>query len=75
VLFGPAHHASRDARLLLDADAAVTVADGGTLERTVETWLAMPDERRAAGEAALAVVHRGLGAATRSWALIESLLA
>ena len=74
VLFGPAHQASRDARLLLDADAAVTVADGGRLERTLETWLAMPDERRAAGQAALAVVHRGLGAATRSWALIESLL-
>jgi 3-deoxy-D-manno-octulosonic-acid transferase len=74
VLFGPRHHASRDARLLLDADAAASVATTGDLERILDRWLSDPAARRAAGDAARAVVHRGLGAAERSWKLVESLL-
>jgi 3-deoxy-D-manno-octulosonic-acid transferase len=74
VLFGPRHTASRDARLLLDADAAVAARDAGAVERTLERWLSRPDERRAAGDAARAVVHSGLGAASRSYALVAELL-
>jgi 3-deoxy-D-manno-octulosonic-acid transferase len=73
VIFGPRHHASRDATLLLDADAAVSAGDGARLEHTVDHWLANPADRRAAGDAARAVVHRGLGAAERSWALVREL--
>jgi 3-deoxy-D-manno-octulosonic-acid transferase len=74
VLFGPRYEASRDARLLLDADAAVSVKDAATLETALERWVSRRDERRAAGEAAQAVVHRGLGAAARSYALVAELM-
>jgi 3-deoxy-D-manno-octulosonic-acid transferase len=74
VLFGPRFEASRDARLLLDADAAVSVKDAATLETALERWVSRLDERRAAGEAAQAVVHRGLGAAARSYALVAELM-
>jgi len=74
VLFGPRHHASRDARLLLDADAALSAATEVELERALDRWLTAPAARRSAGDSAKAVVHRGLGAAERSWALVEGLL-
>lgn len=74
VLFGPRHHASRDAKILIDADAAVSASDDSQIERALEAWLTDPDSRRQAGDAARAVVHRGLGAAERSWQLVESLL-
>jgi 3-deoxy-D-manno-octulosonic-acid transferase len=74
VLFGPRHHASRDAKLLLDADAAVSANDDSHLEKTIDRWLTTPDARRVAGDAAKAVVHRGLGAAERSWTLVQDLL-
>jgi len=74
VLFGPRHHASRDAKLLLDADAAVSAGDDIEIERAIGHWLTTADDRRAAGDAAKAVVHRGLGAAERSWALVAQLL-
>ncbi|HEX6600202.1 MAG TPA: glycosyltransferase N-terminal domain-containing protein [Gemmatimonadaceae bacterium] len=74
VLFGPRHHASRDAMLLLDADGALDVASDGGLERGLDHWFTDSAARRAAGDAARAVVHRGLGAAERSWELVESLL-
>jgi 3-deoxy-D-manno-octulosonic-acid transferase len=74
VLFGPRHHASRDAGLLLDADGAVSAASAADLERTLDHWLTEPDARVAAGHSARAVVHRGLGAAERSWQLVEALL-
>jgi 3-deoxy-D-manno-octulosonic-acid transferase len=74
VLFGPRHTASRDATLLLDADAAVSASDAAGLERTLRLWLTAPEARLAAGAAARAVVHRGLGAAARSFALVLELL-
>jgi len=74
VLFGGLHHASRDARLLLDVDAALSTSDGEQLEHALEHWLTDDDSRRSAGNSAKAVVHRGLGAAERSWQLVESLL-
>jgi 3-deoxy-D-manno-octulosonic-acid transferase len=74
VLFGPQHAGSRDARVLLDADAAISVADAAALERALDRWLSHPDEGRAAGEAARAIVHAGLGAAGRSYALVAELM-
>jgi 3-deoxy-D-manno-octulosonic-acid transferase len=74
VLFGPRHGGARDARLLLDADAALAVDDDGALERALARWLEATDERSAAGRAARDVVHAGLGAAERSYALVSELL-
>ena len=74
VLFGPRHTASRDAGLLIDDDAAVSVADAGALLGAMERWLGSAADRAVAGQAALRVVHRGLGAAERSYALVSELL-
>lgn len=74
VLFGPRHQASRDAGLLMDDDAAISVSDGDTMLAALEQWLASPPDRRAAGDAARRVVHRGLGAAERSYAIVKELL-
>lgn len=74
VLFGPRHHASRDATLLLDADAAVSADDADGLERTLERWMLHAGDRSVAGTAARSVVHQGLGAAERSWRLVQELL-
>jgi 3-deoxy-D-manno-octulosonic-acid transferase len=74
VLFGPRHTASRDARLLLDADAAVSTPDAAALELALDRWISHRDEARAAGEAARAIVHAGLGAASRSYALVAELM-
>ncbi|HEX9485097.1 MAG TPA: glycosyltransferase N-terminal domain-containing protein [Gemmatimonadaceae bacterium] len=75
VLFGPRHAASRDARLLLDDDGAMSVSDADELVSVLETWRTSPAERERAGAAALAVVRHGLGAAERSYALVRELLA
>jgi 3-deoxy-D-manno-octulosonic-acid transferase len=74
VLFGPRHHGSRDARLLIDADAALAVDDADALRQALDHWLDAPSERVAAGLSARAVVHQGLGAAARSYALVAELL-
>ena len=75
VVFGPRHHASRDATLLMDDDAAVGVQDSAGLLVALERWLGSASDRAAAGGAALRVVHRGLGAAERSYRLVRELLA
>jgi 3-deoxy-D-manno-octulosonic-acid transferase len=74
VLFGPRHAASRDAGLLLDARAAAAVGDAQAIEAVLRRWIEAPDQRRAAGEEAKTVVQRGLGAARRSYELVEELL-
>jgi 3-deoxy-D-manno-octulosonic-acid transferase len=74
VLFGPRHSASRDAGLLIDDDAAVTVNDAEELAEAMERWLGTRDERDGAGDSARTVVRRGLGAAERSYALVRELL-
>jgi 3-deoxy-D-manno-octulosonic-acid transferase len=75
VIFGPQHRNSRDAALLLDAGGAVTAGDAWSLEAALEYWLTDVDMRRAAGDAARAVVRKGLGAAERSYALVAELMA
>jgi 3-deoxy-D-manno-octulosonic-acid transferase len=75
VLFGPRYTNSRDAVLLRDEDAALSVPDSDALLSVLERWLGAASDRKAAGDAAARVVHRGLGAAERSYALVKDLLA
>jgi 3-deoxy-D-manno-octulosonic-acid transferase len=75
VLFGPQFTASRDARLLLDADAAHSVDGSAALQDLLDRWLRGADDWRATGQRAKAVVHQGLGAAQRSFELVGALLA
>ncbi|MDQ2667902.1 MAG: hypothetical protein M3Z05_18085 [Gemmatimonadota bacterium] len=75
VIFGPRYTNSRDAVLLRDEDAALSVSDVDTLVSALTRWLGSAPEGRAAGDAAARVVHRGLGAAERSYALVKDLLA
>ncbi len=74
VLFGPRYTDSRDAVLLLDEDAAVSVPDADALVSALVHWLGSPQARTSAGAAAARMVHRGLGAAERSYALVKELL-
>lgn len=74
VLFGPRFAGTRDARLLMDADAALSVEDIERLQTALLRWFRAPSERIAAGRAARDVVHAGLGAAQRSYALVTELL-
>lgn len=74
VLFGPRHHGSRDARLLYEARGGEPVRDVPELVRALRILFTEPDTRARAGDAALAVVREGVGAAERSYALVERLL-
>jgi 3-deoxy-D-manno-octulosonic-acid transferase len=74
VLFGPRHESSRDARLLLDADGALEMPDRAALESTLESWARGDAQWFTAGTNARRVVHSGLGAADRSYALVSELL-
>jgi 3-deoxy-D-manno-octulosonic-acid transferase len=74
VVFGPRYGSSRDAALLLRARGARSVA---TVDETVEVlaqWFGDAAARRAAGEAARALVEAGTGAAERTLALVLRLL-
>ena len=74
VLFGPRHTASRDAGLLIARGGARSTRDGTTLADALISWSTDGAARESAGEHALAAVRDGLGAATRSLAVVESLL-
>jgi 3-deoxy-D-manno-octulosonic-acid transferase len=74
VLFGPRHTRSRDALLLLAAGGASTVTGTQELEQALTLWLGNETERRSAGARARAVVESNLGAAERSFRLVERLL-
>ena len=74
VLFGPRHSASRDAMLLLDADGAISVHDAESTASALEGWFGDSSALAEAGQAARRVVRHGLGAAERSYALVERLL-
>lgn len=74
VLFGPRHAGSRDARLLMDDDAAVAVNDADELAASLERYLGNRADRVAAGDAAARVVMNGLGAAERSYAIVAKML-
>jgi 3-deoxy-D-manno-octulosonic-acid transferase len=74
VIFGPKHHNSRDAKLLLDADAGRAVGGMADIERVVRDWLQDSAARGDAGARASEVVDQGRGAAERSLRLVEKLL-
>ena len=74
VLFGPRHQASRDAGLLLAAEGGAAAADAAGLARWLGAWLGDAALRGEAGARARRVVEDGLGAAERSYELVEALL-
>ncbi len=74
VAFGPQHRRSRDASVLIEHDAARDVRDTAQLAHVLGTWLSNPAVAIATGDSGRDVVQRGLGAAERSCALVESLL-
>lgn len=74
VAFGPQHTRSRDATVLIEHDAARDVRDARQLAHVVSSWLSHAALAQAAGTSGREVVERGLGAAERSCALVESLL-
>lgn len=74
VLFGPMHHKSRDASLLLAADAARVVTNAADVERALVSWFEDEATRKRMGANARDAVQRGTGAAERSLALVERLL-
>ncbi|HEY0970155.1 MAG TPA: hypothetical protein VGE02_04150, partial [Gemmatimonadales bacterium] len=75
VLFGPRFANSRDAELLIEAGGGIAAPDSATLTAVLVDWLSDAAARRGAGDRARSLVERGLGAAERSWALVEELLA
>ena len=74
VLFGPRWRASRDAELLLAAGGAAAPDDPTTLCAALLRWLGDRAARDGAGSVARSLVHDGLGAAERSFAMLASLL-
>jgi 3-deoxy-D-manno-octulosonic-acid transferase len=74
VAFGPRHHASRDAALLLAAGGAVEWRDARAAAAALARWCDDAAARRTAGAAARATVTAGLGAADRATELVLSLL-
>ncbi len=75
VLFGPRFTNARDAELLLACGGGAVVADATSATEQLLRWLGTDAARRAAGAQARALVAQGIGAADRSFTLVESLLA
>jgi 3-deoxy-D-manno-octulosonic-acid transferase len=74
VLFGPRHDKSRDAGKLVAAGGGAAVKGEIDLEIRLRDWLGSVPARDVAGSAAKSMVHEGIGAAERSFALVSSLL-
>lgn len=74
VLFGPHHQGSRDAHLLLARGGAYSVAGASALTARFDAWLRDAESRRSAGLRAQSLVHEGVGAAERTYGLMEGLL-
>jgi 3-deoxy-D-manno-octulosonic-acid transferase len=79
VAFGPWWSSSREAGLLLDAGAAVSLPPrshgaGRALAETWSRWLDDDGARSLAGRKALEVVQAGAGAADRNARLVEQLV-
>ena len=75
VLFGPRHANSRDAGLLVANGGGASASDEVGLEARLREWLTSESSRSRAGAAARELVESGLGAAERSWRLVNGLLA
>lgn len=74
VVFGPQHHKSREAELLLYEGGAATVSNASALATIISQWLSDRAARQLAANRAAAVVERERGATARSVALIERTL-
>ena len=75
VLFGPQYGASRDATRLLAESGGFTASSAQELATRMITLLTETEARVTAGGQARALVESGLGAAVKSAALVEQLLA
>jgi 3-deoxy-D-manno-octulosonic-acid transferase len=74
VLFGPKHENSRDAALLAQRGGGASVSTDADIARRVRAWITNTASRREAGDYARALVRSGLGAAERSFELVNRLL-
>ena len=74
VLFGPRFQNSRDAALLAQRHGGASVSDAGETERRLRFWITDAAARREAGDFARALVRSGVGAAERSFSLVDRLL-
>lgn len=74
VLFGPRNESSRDAALLAQRGGGAVVTTDVELARRVRLWATDASARREAGDYARALVRSGIGAAERSFELIDRLL-
>ncbi len=75
VAFGPRFLDARDAVLLAEAGGGAPVGDVEAAAAQLAEWLRGAETWRRAGESARRFVAQNLGAAERSFALVESLLA
>lgn len=74
VLFGPQHHKSRDALMLIASDGARAVESAEQIETVLSELLSDPARSRRLGDNARDTVKRGTGAAAKSLALVERLM-
>ena len=74
VIFGPRFAMSRDAELLIQAGGALHVTDERSTVATLTRWLRNMDAREEAGAAARDLVRQGIGAADRTYAIVDKLL-
>lgn len=74
VIFGPQHEMSRDAALLEQRGGGASVSSDSDLTRRMRLWITDASERREAGDSARALVRSGIGAAERSFALVNRLM-
>lgn len=74
VIFGPRHEMSRDATLLSQRGGGVSVANEADMCRRLRLWTTDQSLRRDAGNYARALVRSGIGAAERSFELVDKLL-
>lgn len=73
VLFGPGHHMSREAGLLLDAGAARACTDATALAANLHEWLSDGGAWRRAGRIGRDLVDRERGATARALTIVERL--
>ena len=74
VVFGPRHENSRDAALLVQRGGGAAVSSEADLARRLRAWVTDAAARREAGDYARALVRSGVGAAERSFELVDRLL-
>jgi 3-deoxy-D-manno-octulosonic-acid transferase len=74
VIFGPRNDNSRDAALLEQRGGGLSVSSDVELTRRLRFWSTDAAGRREAGNSARALVRSGIGAAERSFELVDRLL-